>query len=191
MPIDAIRQRIEGHFDWLANALETDNNFRRKLLDLLDSIKVDGYDIRVTVRQSGQTEPIEIYRPRNSADPTGRPQDSRRTNHGSIECEVEAWRTSTPRLRSDDVDTLLREIGGLIGRHWGDRDSGTLLPYLKLPGVETRLLASVREAGATKGWVAVLHTDLDNFKAVNTEFREEGGDAVLKDFGGGRVSPHQ
>jgi diguanylate cyclase (GGDEF)-like protein len=183
MPIDSIRPRIESHLDWLSNVLETDANFERRIVDLIDSIRTDGYDIRVTVRERENPKSIVIYQPRNASNPSGRPQDSKRTTHGSIECEIEAWRASTAKLRPEDIDTISRGLSELVGRHWGDRDSGTLLPYLKLPGIEPRFVASVKETGSSKGWIAVLHTDLDNFKAVNTEFTEEGGDAVLREFG--------
>jgi diguanylate cyclase (GGDEF)-like protein len=183
MPIDSIRPRIKNHLEWLSNVLETDGNFERRIVDLIDSIKMDGYHLRVTVRQRENPRPIVIYRPRDTSDPSGRPQDSKRIIHGSIECEIEAWRGSTTKLRPEDIDTILRGISELVGRHWGERDSGTLLPNLKQAGIEPRFVASVKEAGTSKGWVAVLHTDLDNFKAVNTEFTEEGGDAVLREFG--------
>jgi diguanylate cyclase (GGDEF)-like protein len=183
MPIDSIRPRIENHLEWLSNVLETDGSFERRIADLIDSIKMDGYHLRMIVRQRENPKPIVIYRPRDTSDPSSRPQDSKRTIHGSIECEIEAWRGSTARLRPEDIDTILRGLSELVGRHWGERDSGTLLPNLKQAGIEPRFVAAVKETVASKGWVAVLHTDLDNFKAVNTEFTEEGGDAVLREFG--------
>ncbi len=76
----------------------------------------------------------------------------------------------------------MRRLGELANLHWDDRDPMTLLPYLKSAGTEKRVIAyALSQAGGDLG-IGVLHTDLDDFKKVNTEFGEALGSKVLTEF---------
>src|SRR2546421_468412 len=84
--------------------------------------------------------------------------------------------------RIADQQQRLRKLGDLANSHWGDRDPLTLLPFLKAAGVEDRVLNFAASIARQDRSVAVLHTDLDDFKKVNTDFGEPRGNEVLAEF---------
>ena len=94
----------------------------------------------------------------------------------------EFWRTEVQGPRTVDVSKVSLELEDLIDRHWGDRDPATLLPYLKSPAPPKQFVGIMRWAATTDKPVAVLHTDLDDFKKVNTDHGEPVGDQVLREF---------
>lgn len=166
--------------------LVPDPNFRKAFVGLLSEIHKLGFDLRVTViRRDPKTE-LAVYRAPNAAEhETDAPERKEiAPDERAVTSSIEAWHVKRPRLEPHQIDQCMRRIGELANLHWGDRDPMTLLPYLKSPGTDTRLLAFAAASSDRDECVAVLHTDLDNFKAINTEFTEPGGDAVLTEFAG-------
>lgn len=119
-----------------------------------------------------------------AAPPTSKPSETRQLFDDGIcavTCEVEFWRTDAIGTRTS-IDEIVEELSSLVRPHWGERDPATLLPYLKSAVPLKQFVALMRELAANGHPAAVLHTDLDDFKAVNSDHGETVGDAVLREF---------
>lgn len=98
----------------------------------------------------------------------------------AVRCRCEIWSLPAATTQRADPNELAGLIEEMIKRHWGGRDPHTMLPYLKNAGSPAQFAATVRSFKASP--VAVLHTDLDKFKAINDEVTEVGGNKVLAEF---------
>jgi diguanylate cyclase (GGDEF)-like protein len=184
MALEQILARVADQHDRLGIALAADPVFRTELVGILSELLDEGLDVRVTVRRKNPEEVIESYRASAADNMTEAAQDKKdvSSEDRAVTSTVEAWHAPKTRLVPSDIDACMRKLGELTNSHWGDRDPMTLLPFLKTAGVENRVLnfaVSIARQGRS---VAVLHTDLDHFKQVNTEFGEPRGDAVLAEF---------
>jgi diguanylate cyclase (GGDEF)-like protein len=180
MSLDQILNRITDFDDQLKTSLITDTGFAAVFSAILDSIHFDGYGVVVTVSAQGS----EVVRYMGSTfQPRGQgANDRREPDCKSVKCIVEAWRESGSTLSVADMDSVLPGLGRLVSQHWGERDALTLLPRRQDSGIEPRLLRWLEANVDHNRYMAVLHTDLDHFKSVNTDFGETGGDSVLKEF---------
>lgn len=166
----------------MPDRLISDAEFKETILQLLTKASGAGLDVRVVVTSVDGESTVATY-PEGFTAPGDATHARTFFDDGqlAVTCRCEAWRTAPQTVRAD-VDKLLYQISEMVRRHWGERDPATMLPYLKTAGIPTRFAATAREAASRGAAVAVLHTDLDHFKAVNEEFTETGGNAVLREF---------
>lgn len=108
--------------------------------------------------------------------------DSRNLNKGAAKLLLQQWRTSSCGLEAGSVDEVVRKLGELVLEHWGVRDQGTLLPRLKDAGMPEGVLQSVQDMVIQGGFLAVVHADMDKFKAINDNFGETAGDVIIRAF---------
>jgi diguanylate cyclase (GGDEF)-like protein len=184
MPIAQIRDRIADFGDRLSGSLATDASFARDLIGILDVIRLEGYDIHISVAERESSALIAEYRPTSSQNRGDDPSDKKNVPEPSraVKCTLTAWHDPHTAIHATDMDAVFRDLAALIYRHWGERDVLTLLPRLQDAGIEPRVLRFVEDAARHASCMAVLHTDLDNFGLVNRDFGEPAGDAVLKEF---------
>lgn len=163
----------------LGEGLVSDSTFRGLLEAQLSGPDGVGYAFQLTVTnaQGDQVARYEI-----GDRPAGDPAYARTLlgDADAVRCRCEIWLTSPRNGSAADPNDLAGLIEAMVRRHWGSRDPHTMLPYLKNPGGPAQFSATARSIGSSP--VAVLHTDLDKFKAINTEFEETGGDQVLAEF---------
>lgn len=115
--------------------------------------------------------------------PTGvGPVDNRNLSERAAKLALQHWRTSSCGLHAGVIDELVRRLGELVLTHWGTRDQGTLLPRLLDAGMPERVLQSVQDMVSQGGFLAVVHADMDKFKAINDEFGESAGNLVIRAF---------
>jgi diguanylate cyclase (GGDEF)-like protein len=185
MSFDEALARITAQKSRLRSTLLPEPEFRREFTDLLREFGHLGLDLRVTVRPRGSTDELAVYVSPEIEPDKGEGSEKREVapDERAVTSTVEAWYVTRPRPDASQVDACMRQLGELATLHWGDRDPMTLLPYLKSPGVEARVLNYANEASDRGQCIAVLNTDLDMFKSVNSEFGYEAGSAVLSEFG--------
>jgi diguanylate cyclase (GGDEF)-like protein len=183
MAIEEILARIEDQNERLRASLAADSDFGLAFNDLLSELLELGLDVRVVVRRRDPEQVLAEYRA-SGADQHAAAPDKKEVSSDdrAATSTVESWQIGRPRIGPSETDICIRRLGELANFHWGDRDPMTLLPYLKSAGTEKRVIAyALSQAGGELG-IGVLHTDLDNFKAVNTEFGEPAGNKVLAEF---------
>lgn len=173
---DDLAKRVDAALD---GGLVSDAAFRAALEQLLSGAEAAAYAFRITItgKDGVQVASYEVNGPR-----TGSAGYSRELLGATdaVRCRCEIWTVAPRTAGADDPNDLAGLIEEMVRRHWGSRDPHTLLPYLKTAGMPERFAATARNLGSSP--VAVLHTDLDKFKAINTDFSETGGDAVLAEF---------
>lgn len=163
----------------LGEGLVSDATFRNLLEAQLSGPEGVGYAFQLTVTDA---QGDQIARYDSGERPAGDPIYARTLldDTDAVRCRCEIWLTSPRSGSAADPNDLAGLIEAMVRRHWGSRDPHTVLPYLKNAGVPAQFSAAARSFGSSP--VAVLHTDLDEFKAINTEFEETGGDKVLAEF---------
>lgn len=181
--LDSILARIARYREGLVTTITSDADFRSEIVTILSELLSFGIDVRIAVRRKSPDAEIASYRAQSAS---GRENPAEYKNAVTEEDKavtsiVEVWYASGGRVPKN-FDTCMRSIGALSNDHWGIRDAGTLLPLLKTPGNEKRILSYAARLAREGRAVTVLHTDLDKFKDVNTEFGEPTGDAVLAEF---------
>jgi diguanylate cyclase (GGDEF)-like protein len=184
MAIEEILARIEDQNERLRAAVAADSEFGLAFADLLAELLELGLDVRVFVRRRDRQQVLAEYRA-PGADQHAAPAPDKKevaSEDKAATSTVESWQIGRARLSPNDTDICIRRLGELANFHWGDRDPMTLLPYLKSPGTEKRVMAYASSQAGGDLAIGVLHTDLDDFKKVNTEFGEPHGNEVLAEF---------
>jgi diguanylate cyclase (GGDEF)-like protein len=169
--------------------MSTEGQFRRDLETIFSRLQGSGLVIRVRVnvnRGTGAFETLAEY-----GGPSREEIDALGSNihaEGSYRFTVEGWcyreAESFDVSRSREMyQATFPPLVSLLTEHWGKRDTMTLLPRYADSGQRQRLERAIRAASLDGGPITAVHTDLDLFKQVNSEFGESGGDAVLREFG--------
>ena len=169
--------------DLLPDHLLSDAEFRRVVEAYLSGPAAAGYAVRLTVISVNNGAEVARYQIEDP--PPGDPSQARMLLEdipSAVTCRCEIWRKPSPAGRRADANALVDSFTTLISKHWGDRDPATMLPFLKSPTGPARFVAAARELAANGRPMAVLHTDLDHFKAVNSDHGEEVGDRTLREF---------
>ena len=135
MPIAQIRDRIADFADRLSGSLATDASFARDLIGILDLIRPEGYDIRISVAERESSAPVAEYRPASSQSHADDPSDKKNWPEPSqaVRCTLTAWHDPRTSIQATDMDAVFRDLAGLAYRHWGERDVLTLLPRRPIP----------------------------------------------------------
>jgi hypothetical protein len=136
-----IRERIADFTNRLSGSLATDASFRRELISILDLIRPEGYDVRISVAERGSSTPFVFYRSTSSQDRTDPPSDVKNWPDAdrAVRCTHTAWADSRTKITGQDMDAIFRDLAGLINLHWGERDVLTLLPRLQDAGIAPRI----------------------------------------------------
>jgi GGDEF domain-containing protein len=183
MSLEQILHRISEQQDALRASLLTDAAFRSGILGVLSELLDQGLDFRITVNRKNPSQQLQSYRAGAASEREDQPDRKQvSTEESATVSVIEIWRQGRIRAVQGEIDNCAGRLGELANSHWGSRDPMTLLPYFKNPGVDEKLLAFASSLSAGEGRVAVLHTDLDRFKEINTALTETGGDAVIGEF---------
>lgn len=170
-------QRIDG---LLNEGLISDADFRSLLREELLS-KAAMVAVRLVVTAAKGSAEVETYEFGNL--PSNQPDlaVSLLSAADAVRCRCEIWSNHAQSGSGTQLQLVANRAEELLRLHWGSRDPHTLLPNLKTAGLPARFAATAKSYGSSP--LAVLHTDLDNFKKINTEFGEaDGGDVVLAEF---------
>ena len=172
--------RVDGA---LTDRLVSDAEFRSILEQDLAGPAAAGYATRLTVIAVKSGRQMAIYHAGQIPDCV--PSETRTLLEDAaraVVCRCEIWRVASTSDERVNANVLADAISMFVDRHWGERDPKTMLPFLANPGGPMRFAAAVRTMAAGAKPIAVLHTDLDNFKRINTEHGEVGGDGALIEF---------
>ena len=167
-----------GLADRLSTCLLTDNEFRSELESLLKKPGFCDHGLKLTISNlNGQL--ITTYQAQDVE--RGKPNQTRDLGDSSfaVKCGCEAWKRDAAGYHGPTLDSVIAHLTKLLALQWGGRDTKTTLPNLQTAGIAPRF---VNAAKASYKKLAILHTDLDKFKAVNDQLGEKGGDTVLTVF---------
>ncbi len=179
MSYNALLDNLEGLNQRLKRGPISDRSFSQAFhLELEQALEL-GVWVKASVSDS---HGVSINEYEAGTVPSGRSIDSKNLDKGAAHLKVEHCRTAICKLEIDQVDNMVASFSNLVLTHWGPRDQGTLLPRLADAGEEARILQSIQEMIGRATFFAVLHTDLDKFKLVNTEFGETAGNKVIRAF---------
>lgn len=170
-----VKSLLAGHF-------VSDGEFAQIVEKLLSEVAGDDCIVRIEISASDETH-VTIYG--QQPKPEGAPHETRAllsSESDPVHCRCEIWPRSSASRVPAVAEALVQKIAPLLESHWAAREPKTLLPFLKNPGGPAKFAAAARRFAQAGKPVAILHTDLDHFKSVNSEFGEVVGDQALRVF---------
>jgi len=175
--------RIDDLKGRLTRCLMQDPVFADRVQEVLSDLAQNGLDVRIEVLRKDCDDSLASYRAPGA--PMSRDfQDSKKITeiHWPVRLEINAWH-APGFSNTGGIDELIRALVGLVFAHWGELDQKTLLANAGgVAGIRGRAITFAQAMAQQGDRVAILHTDLDKFKDVNTNFGEVVGDRVLAEF---------
>lgn len=179
MSLDALMVSLERLTSRLKRSIVSDGYFETAFGEILQLAAQVGLNVSFDVKDREGSLLARYGTPPSVAN--GK-LDLRNLEDRAIEAEVQVQKLKKTEDGTVGFEEIVQRLFSAVGAHWGYRNERSMLPYASDQGVAHKVLQSLHEETQENRWFAVLHSDLDKFKEINSEFGFEVGNKAIREF---------